>query len=170
MKTGQDRIYYLIADTVTAARGSPYLEQLRAKGVEVLLLADRVDEWMMGHLREFEGKRFKDAARGDLELGGLEGEADKAAAEAAHKDAEPLLKRLKDALGERVSEVKVSTRLADSPACLVLDATPDGEGFNDLALLVFDQAKLAESGSVANPGEFVRRLNRLLGQLMTPGG
>jgi molecular chaperone HtpG len=142
-------------------------------------------------------------------LGGLEGEADKAAAEAALKDAEPLLKRLKDALGERVTEVKVSMRLADSPACLVLDegdvgaqmrrilaaagqpvpeakpalevnaqhpllrrleATPDGEGFNDLALLVFDQAKLAESGSVANPGEFVRRLNRLLGQLMTPGG
>ena len=205
MKDGQDRIYYLISDSVTAARSSPYLETLRAKGVEVLLLADRVDEWMMGHLREFEGKRFKDAARGDLELGGLADEADKAAAESALKDAEPLLKRLKDALGERVSAVKVSTRLADSPACLVLDegdvgaqmrrilaaagqpvpesqpalevnaqhpllrrleATPDGEGFTDLALLVFDQAQLAESGSVANPGEFVRRLNRLLGQVM----
>ena len=205
MKDGQDRIYYLIADSVTAARSSPYLETLRAKGVEVLLLADRVDEWMMGHLREFEGKRFKDAARGDLELGGLADETDKAAAEAAIKDHEPLLKRLQDVLGERVTEVKVSLRLADSPACLVLDegdvgaqmrrilaaagqpvpeakpmlevnvghpllrrlaATPDGEGFNELALLVFDQAQLAESGSVANPGEFVRRLNRLFGQLM----
>ena len=208
MKSGQDRIYYLIADSLTAARGSPYLEQLRAKGIEVLLLADRVDEWMMGHLREFEGKRFKDVARGDLELGGLEGEADKAAAEEAQKENKKLLKRLKDALGERVSEVKVSSRLADTPACLVLaegdmgaqmrrimaaagqavpeakpelevnvghalikrlDATSAEDEFTELALLVFDQAKLAESGSVANPGEFVRRLNKLLGQLMAAG-
>ncbi|MBU3673043.1 MAG: molecular chaperone HtpG [Sinobacteraceae bacterium] len=206
MKSGQDRIYYLIADSLTAARGSPYLEQLRAKGVEVLLLTDRVDEWMMGHLREFEGKRFKDVARGDLELGGLEGEGDKAAAEEALKENKKLLKRIKDALGERVSEVKVSSRLADTPACLVLaegdmgaqmrrimaaagqavpeakpeleinvhhalikrlDATSAEDEFTELALLVFDQAKLAESGSVANPGEFVRRLNKLLGQLMT---
>jgi molecular chaperone HtpG len=208
MKSGQDRIYYLIADSLTAARGSPYLEQLRAKGIEVLLLADRVDEWMMGHLREFEGKRFKDVARGDLELGGLEGEADKAAAEEAQKENKKLLKRIKDALGERVSEVKVSSRLADTPACLVLaegdmgaqmrrimaaagqavpeakpelevnvghalikrlDATSAEDEFTELALLVFDQAKLAESGSVANPGEFVRRLNKLLGQLMAAG-
>jgi molecular chaperone HtpG len=208
MKSGQDRIYYLIADSLTAARGSPYLEQLRAKGIEVLLLADRVDEWMMGHLREFEGKRFKDVARGDLELGGLEGEADKAAAEEALKENKKLLKRIKDALGERVSEVKVSSRLADTPACLVLaegdmgaqmrrimaaagqavpeakpelevnvghalikrlDATSAEDEFTELALLVFDQAKLAESGSVANPGEFVRRLNKLLGQLMAAG-
>jgi molecular chaperone HtpG len=205
MKIGQDRIYYLIADSLTAARGSPYLEQLRAKGIEVLLLADRVDEWMMGHLRECEGKRFKDVARGGLELGGLEGEADKLAAEEALKENKKLLKRIKDALGERVSEVKVSSRLADTPACLVLaegdmgaqmrrimaaagqavpeakpelevnvghalikrlDATRAEDEFTELALLVFDQAKLAESGSVANPGEFVRRLNKLLGQLM----
>ena len=205
MKSGQDRIYYLIADSITAARGSPYLEQLRAKGVEVLLLADRVDEWMMGYVREFEGKRFKDVARGDLELGGLEGEADKTAAEEAVKENKKLLKRIQEALGDRVAEVKVSTRLADSPACLVLaegdmgaqmrrilaatgqsvpeakpaleinvghpllkrlDATHAEDEFVDLALLVYDQAKLAESGAVANPGEFVRRLNRLLGQLM----
>ena len=208
MKSGQERIYYLIADSLTAARGSPYLEQLKAKGIEVLLLADRVDEWMMGYVREFEGKRFKDVARGDLELGGLEGEADKAAAEEALKENKKLLKRIKDALGERVSEVKVSSRLADTPACLVLaegdmgaqmrrimaaagqsvpeakpelevnvghplikrlDATSAEDEFGELALLVFDQAKLAESGSVANPGEFVRRLNKLLGQLMKAG-
>ena len=208
MKSGQDRIYYLIADSLTAARGSPYLEQLKAKGVEVLLLVDRVDEWMMGYVREFEGKRFKDVARGDLELGGLEGEAEKAAAEEALKENKKLLKRIKDALGERVAEVKVSSRLADTPACLVLaegdmgaqmrrimaaagqsvpeakpelevnvghplikrlDATSVEDEFVELALLVFDQAKLAESGSVANPGEFVRRLNKLLGQLMKAG-
>ena len=208
MKSGQERIYYLIADSITAARGSPYLEQLRAKGIEVLLLADRVDEWMMGYVREFEGKRFKDVARGDLELGTLEGEADKAAAEEAVKENKKLLKRIKDALDERVSEVKISSRLADSPACLVLDegdmgaqmrrilaasgqAVPDAkpaieinvghplikrldattaeDEFSELALLVYDQAKLAESGAVANPGEFVRRLNKLLGQLMASG-
>ena len=206
MKSGQERIYYLIADSITAARGSPYLEQLRAKGIEVLLLADRVDEWMMGYLREFEGKRFKDVSRGDLELGGLEDDASKAAIDEAVKENKKLLKRIKDALGDRVSEVKVSSRLADTPACLVLsegdvgsqmrrilaasgqavpetkpsieinvahplirrlDAIRAEDEFGELALLVHDQAKLAESGSVANPGEFVRRLNKLLGQLMT---
>jgi len=205
MKSGQERIYYLIADSVTAARGSPYLEQLRTKGIEVLLLADRVDRWMMGYLREFEGKRFKDVSRGDLELGDLEDAASKAAIDEAVKENKKLLKRIKDALGERVSEVKVSSRLADTPACLVLsegdvgsqmrriltatgqavpeakpsieinvghplirrlDATRAEDDFAELALLVHDQAKLAESGSVANPGEFVRRLNKLLGQLM----
>lgn len=206
MKEGQERIYYIIADSIAAARGSPYLEQLRSKGVEVLLLADRVDEWMMGHVREFEGKRFKDVSRGDLELGSLEGEADKAAAAEAAKENEKLLKRLRDALGDRISEVKVSTRLTDTPACLVLaehdlgaqmrkilaatgqsapeskpalevnvghpllqrlESTMAEDDFVELALLIHDQAKLAESGSVANPGEFVRRLNRLLGQLMS---
>ncbi|MEY3712525.1 MAG: hypothetical protein RL321_145 [Pseudomonadota bacterium] len=205
MKPGQERIYYIIADSVTAARGSPYLEQLRSKGVEVLLLADRVDEWMMGHVREFEGKRFKDVSRGDLELGGLEADSDKAAAAEVAKENEKLLQRIKEALGDRISEVKVSTRLTDTPACLVLaehdlgaqmrkilaatgqaapeskpalevnvghpllkrlDATLAEDEFAELALVIHDQAKLAESGSVANPGEFVRRLNRLLGQLM----
>jgi molecular chaperone HtpG len=205
MKSGQERIYYIIADSVTAARGSPYLEQLKRKGIEVLLLADRVDEWMMGHVREFEGKRFKDVSRGDLELGALEDEADKSAAEAALKGNKKLLKRIKDALSERVEEVKVSTRLADSPACMVLaehdvgaqmrkilgaagqavpeskptleinvehplirrlDDTVAEDEFAELSLLVYDQAKLAESGTIANPGEFVRRLNRLLAQLM----
>jgi molecular chaperone HtpG len=208
MKSGQERIYYIIADSITAARGSPYLEQLRAKGIEVLLLADRVDEWMMGYLREFEGKRFKDVSRGDLELGDLEDAASKAAIDEAVKENKKLLKRIKDALGDRVSEVKVSSRLADTPACLVLseadvgsqmrrilaatgqavpetkpsieinvghplirrlDATRAEDEFAELALLVHDQAKLAESGSVANPGEFVRRLNKLLGQLMSTG-
>ena len=205
MQPGQERIYYVIADNPAAARGSPYIETLRARGIEVLLLSDRVDEWMMGHVREFDGKRFKDVARGDLELGELAGETAKQAAEQALKENEGLLRRVKDALGERVDEVRVSTRLADSPACLVLgegdagaqmrrilaaagqpapepkpaleinvghplvrrlDGTADAAAFEDLALLVYDQARLAESGAVANPGEFVRRLNRLLGQLM----
>src|SRR5215475_3299944 len=97
MKAGQQRIYYLIAESVAAARSSPYIEQLKERGVEVLLLSERVDEWVMGQLDEFEGKRFKDAARGDLELGTLAGAADKAAQEEAHKENKGLLKRVKDA-------------------------------------------------------------------------
>jgi molecular chaperone HtpG len=121
MQPGQDRIYYVIADTIDAARASPYIELLKERNVEVLLLADRIDEWVMGQLDEFEGKRFKDAARGDLELGTLASEADKAAQESALKESKGLLKRVKDVLGDRVSEVRTSTRLKDSPAVLVLN-------------------------------------------------
>jgi molecular chaperone HtpG len=120
MQAGQQRIYYVIADSIDAARASPYIELLKDRGIEVLLLADRIDEWVIGQLDEFGGKRFKDAARGDLELGSLTGEADKAAQEEAHKESKGLLKRVKDALGDKVTEVRTSTRLKDSPAVLVL--------------------------------------------------
>jgi molecular chaperone HtpG len=95
------------------------LERLKATGVEVLLLGERIDEWVADRLGEFDGKRFKDVARGDLELGGLADEAGKAQAEAALKHSEGLFKRCKVALGERITEVRPSTRLQDSPACLV---------------------------------------------------
>jgi molecular chaperone HtpG len=120
MKQGQERIYFLIADSIEAARASPYIERLKERGVEVLLLSERIDEWVMGQIDAFEGKRFKDAARGELELGGLASEADRTLAEAELKESKSLLKRVKDALGERVTEVKVASRLKDSPACLVL--------------------------------------------------
>jgi molecular chaperone HtpG len=120
MKPGQSRIYYVIAESVEAARASLYIETLRARGIEVLLLAERIDEWVMGQLPEFEGKRFKDAARGDLELGDLENEADRKERDSALKESKGLLKRIKDSLGDRVTEVRVGTRLEDSPACLVL--------------------------------------------------
>jgi molecular chaperone HtpG len=120
MQTGQDRIYYVIADSVDSARASPYIELLKERGIEVLLLGERIDEWVMGQLEQFEGKRFKDAARGDLELGTLAGAEDKAAQEEAHKESKGLLRRVKDALGDRVTEVRNSTRLKDSPAVLVL--------------------------------------------------
>src|SRR6185312_3004099 len=120
MQAGQQRIYYVIADSLDAARASPYIELLKDRGIEVLLLADRIDEWVMGQLDEFEGKRFKDAARGDLELGSLTGEADKAAQEEAHKESKGLLKRVKDALGDKVTDTRNSTRLKDSPAVLVI--------------------------------------------------
>jgi molecular chaperone HtpG len=120
MKPGQERIYYVIAESLPAARSSPAIERLKERGLEVLLLAERIDEWVMGYVESYEGKRFKDATRGDLELGGLESEADKRQHNAELKESKGLLKRIKDALGERVTEVRVSERLKESPACLVL--------------------------------------------------
>jgi molecular chaperone HtpG len=168
------------------------------------LLGDRIDEWVMGQIGEYEGKRFKDAARGDLELGTLAGAGDELKVEESLKEHKGLLKRVKDALGERVLEVRISRRLADSPACLVLgehdlgsrmrrilagsgqappetkpvlelnvdhalvkhlDALRDAQRFSELALVLFDQAALAEGGQLANPAQYVRRLNRLLTEL-----
>jgi molecular chaperone HtpG len=120
MKPGQERIYYVIAESLAAARGSPAIERLKEEGLEVLLLAERIDEWVMGQAEKFEGKRFKDATRGDLELGGLSGEARRKQYDAELKESKGLLKRIKDSLGERVTEVRVSERLQESPACLVL--------------------------------------------------
>jgi len=120
MKPGQERIYYIIAESIAAAHASPAIERLKERGIEVLLLADRIDEWVMGHIENYEGKRFKDATRGDLELGGLASDADRKQHDAELKESKGLLKRIKDALGERVTEVRVSDRLKDSPAVLVL--------------------------------------------------
>jgi molecular chaperone HtpG len=201
MKPGQDRIYYVIGDSFTAARSSAHLEQLRSKGLEVLLLSDRIDEWLMDHLREFGGKQLRNVARGDLDLSGVESDADKAQRESLAKEHGAVAERIKKVLSEKVSDVKVTTRLSESPAVLVLgehdmgaqmrrileaagqkapDAKPnleinplhpllqrlealaEGEEFNDLSLLLFEQATLADGGQLAEPAEFVRRLNRLL--------
>jgi molecular chaperone HtpG len=132
MKPGQDRIYYIIGESVAAARASPYIERLTQRGLEVLLLSERIDEWVMGQFMGdvdgFPGKRFKDAARGDLELGTLESEADRKRRDEELKESKGLLKRVKDAIGDRVLEVRVSTRLTDSPACLVLGEHDLGAG------------------------------------------
>ena len=120
MKPGQERIYYVIAETLEAARASPAIERLKERGLEVLLLGERIDEWVMGQLETYEGKRFKDASRGDLELGGLASDADRKQQDAQLKESKGLLKRIKDALGQRITEARVSERLTESPACLVL--------------------------------------------------
>ncbi|GAA0620062.1 molecular chaperone HtpG [Halomonas beimenensis] len=120
MKEGQEKIYYIVADGFNAAKSSPHLEIFRKKGIEVLLLHDRIDEWLMSHLTEFEGKRFVDVAKGELDLGEIEGEEEKKAQEETAKAKEDLVKRVKEALGEEVQEVKVTHRLTDSPACVVL--------------------------------------------------
>ena len=119
-KEGQDKIYFLTGESYAAVKNSPHLEVFRKKGIEVLLLTDRIDEWLMSYLSEFDGKSFVDVARGDLDLGNLDSEEDKKAAEEVAKSKEGLVERLKTALGESVAEVRVSHRLTDSPAILAI--------------------------------------------------
>ena len=200
MQSGQDKIYFVVGENLAAARSHPAIEALKARNVEVLLLGRRIDAWVMDHLQDFEGKKFKDATRGDLDLGSLASAADKEKAEAQLKESKSLLKRVKDSLGERVSEVRVSTRLKDSAAVLVageydmsaplrraleaagqaapptqpvlelnvdhhlvkyLEKRENAEEFGDLALVLYEQATLAEGAQLPDPGAFVQRLNRL---------
>jgi len=198
MQTGQDKFYFVVGENLAAARSHPAIEALKARNVEVLLLGRRIDAWVMDHLQEFEGKKFKDATRGDLELGGLASAAEKEKAEA--QEYKTLLKRVKDSLGDRVSEVRVSTRLRDSAAVLVageydmsaplrraleaagqsappsqpvlelnvdhhlvkyLEKRSDDQEFGDLAMVLYEQATLAEGAQLPDPGAFVQRLNKL---------
>ncbi|NVZ21592.1 molecular chaperone HtpG [Pseudomonas costantinii] len=119
-KEGQDKIYYLTGETYAQVKNSPHLEVFRKKGIEVLLLTDRIDEWLMSYLNEFDGKSFVDVARGDLDLGNLDSEEEKKEAEEVAKAKEGLVERIKASLGEAVSEVRVSHRLTDSPAILAI--------------------------------------------------
>jgi molecular chaperone HtpG len=199
MKEGQDKIYYVTADTLDAARSSPQLEIFRKKGIEVLLLADRVDEWMLSFLHEFDGKPLASVAKGGLDLAALADEQEKAAQQQSSEEFKDLVERVKGALGERVKDVRVSARLTESAACIVSDEhemsghlqrllkaagqkTPesapilelnphhplvtrlksDERDFADWAQLLFDEAMLAEGGSLNDPAAFVQRVNRLL--------
>jgi molecular chaperone HtpG len=201
MKGAQDKIYYITADSYQAASNSPHLEVFRKQGIEVLVMYDRVDEWMMGHLQDFDGKPFQSVAKGDIDLSNLEDESEKEARKESEEQAKDLIERLGKALEEKVADVRVSHRLTDSPSCLVLDEhdmamhmqallkqaghempgskphleiNPEhdlvkrlaGEGdessFNDWAMLLFEQAWLAEGGQLDDPAGFVRRLNGLL--------
>lgn len=120
MKEGQDKIYFLTGESYAQVKNSPHLEVFRKKGIEVLLLTDRIDEWLMSYLTDFDGKQFADVARGDLDLGKLDSEEDKKAQEEIAKSKESLIERLKGALGDEVAEVRVSHRLTDSPAILAI--------------------------------------------------
>ena len=199
MKPGQDKIYYVTAETFLAAKNSPHLELLRQKGVEALLLYDRVDEWVVAHLHEFEGKPLASAAKGELELGKLEDEAEKKEQEKRADEFKDLVSKLKETLGDKVKEVRVTHRLTSSPSCLVADEQDLGgnlarilkaagqkvpvgkpileinpahplverlkdekERFADWSHLLFEQALLAEGGTLEDPAGFVRRTNELL--------
>jgi len=198
MKEGQEPIYYITADSLAAAKNSPQLEIFRKKGIEVLLLTDRVDEWMLSHLYEFDGKPLQSVAKGAVDLGKLQDEEEKKKAEEAAEAFKPVLERLKETLKARAKDVRVTTRLVDSPACIVVEegdmsghlarllkqagqAAPaplptleinaehalvkkleSSAHFDDLAQVLFDQAVLAEGGSLEDPAAYVKRVNAML--------
>jgi len=121
MKEGQDKLYYITGDSYAAVKNSPHLELFKKKGIEVILMHDRVDEWMMSYLSEYDGKSFVNIAKGELDLGELEDKEEKKKAEKATKDNEKLLKQMTESLGDKVKDVRVSTRLTESPSCLVVE-------------------------------------------------
>lgn len=203
MQEGQEAIYYIIADSYDAASGSPHLEMFRKKGIEVLLLTDRIDEWLVSHLTEFEGKSLKSVTAADLKE--FEEEAEKEVSEEEKKEREALVEKVKKALGDEVADVKVTYRLTDSPACVVdaegeisshlakimaqmgqdapkpkqvLELNPDHpvvkklEKIEDESQLkewshfLLDQAKLAEGDLPEKPAEFIKRMNKLISDMM----
>jgi molecular chaperone HtpG len=121
MKEGQDAIYYITADTLAGAKNSPQLEVFKKKGLEVLLMTDRVDEWALNYLNDFDGTPMQSVAKGAVDLGKLQDEAEKKAAEDAAETVKPLLAKLKEALKDKAQDVRVTTRLVDSAACLVAE-------------------------------------------------
>jgi molecular chaperone HtpG len=206
MKDGQDKIYYVAAETYQTASNSPHLEVFRKKGIDVLLLHDRIDEWLMGHLMEFDGKHFQDVAKGSLDLGELEDKEEQEEQEKVEEEFKGLVDRIKEVMAEQVEDVRLTHRLTDSPSCLVvgdddmgmqmrrileaagqsmpgskrifeinpehplvekLNDEPDMDRFNDLTMILYDQAQLAEGGQLDDPGSYVKRLNKLLLELST---
>ncbi len=199
MKDGQSKIYYVTAESFKAAKNSPHLEVFRKKGIEVLLMAESIDEWVVGNLPDFEGRALVSVAKGGLDLGAMEDEEEKQARERDEGEFKPLVERLQGSLGERVKDVRVTHRLTESPACLVseefeiggnlarilksagrdapvskptLEINPqhpvvqrlrdEQAHFDDWAAVLFDQALLAEGGTLEDPASFVRRMNQLM--------
>ena len=205
MKEGQQKIYFISAENYITASHSPHLEVFRKKDIEVLILFDRIDEWMMGNLNEFDGKSFQDIGKGDLDLGTMDTEDDKKEQEKVEKESEDLVERLKAVLTDKVESVRATSRLTDSPACLVvgehdmgaqmrqimeaagqalpdnkptfeinpnhalmqrLDQEPDEDRFADLSWILFDQASLSQGSQLKDPNEYVKRINKLLAELV----
>ncbi len=166
MKEGQSAIYYVTAETFPAARNSPHLEIFRKKGIEVLLLSDRVDEWVVGHLSEFGGKPLVSVAKGGLDLGSMEDEAEKSARERDEGDAKDLIDRIKAVLGERVKDVRVSSRLTESPACLVADEHDPSGNLARILKSVGQDAPAAVPIMEINPGHaLLKRMEGDTGQI-----
>ena len=204
MKEGQDKIYYVVAESLKTARNSPHLEIFRKKGIEVILMHDRIDEWLMSYLQEFDGKHFQDISRGELDLGKLEDQEEKQKQETVEQTFQGLVDRVKSRLADKVQTVRMTHRLTESPACLAvgendmgeqmrrimqasgqkvpetkpifelnpehplvvkLDKEADDDRFNELIEILFDQAALAEGRHLEDPGNFTRRLNKLLLEL-----
>ncbi len=201
MKEGQDKIYYVVADSFEAAKNSPHLEVFRKKGIEVLLMSDRIDEWLVSHLTEFDSKQLQSVTRGGLDLGDMDDAETKEAQEKLEKEFDSVVVRIKETLKDKVKDVKLSQRLTDSPVCIVADdddmssqmaklmasvgqEVPDSlpifeingehelvkhvadeqddDKFNQWVEVLFEQAMLAERGSLKDPASFVARLNKLM--------
>jgi molecular chaperone HtpG len=201
MKEGQDKIYYVVADSFEAAKNSPHLEVFRKKGIEVLLMSDRIDEWLVSHLTEVDGKQLQSVTRGGLDLGDMDDEETKQAQKKLEQEFDTVVTRIKASLEGKVKDVKLSQRLTDSPACIVADENDmssqmmklmqsvgqdvpdslpifeingehelvkhvadetDDEVFNQWTEVLFEQAMLAERGSLKDPASFVARLNKLM--------
>jgi molecular chaperone HtpG len=159
MKPDQEKIYYVTAETFAAAKNSPHLEVFRKKGIEVLLLAERVDEWVVGHLTEFEGKPLQSVAKGGLDLGKLADEAEKKKAEEAAGEYKDLVERIRTTLGDAVKDVRVTTRLTDSPACVVADEFDMGGNLQRILKSVGQNAPAAKPILEINPDHpMVQRL------------
>lgn len=202
MKDGQKAIYYVTADSYTAAKNSPHLELFNKKGIEVLLLSDRIDEWLLGHLTEFDGKPLQSITKSDLDLGDLADKQEEESQKAQEAEFASFLERAKSYFGERVKKVALTHRLTDTPAVVSTDSDEmttqmaklfaamgqqapevkytfelnpdhpmikrvadiaDEDQFNDWLELLFEQALLAERGTLENPTAFIKRMNKLLG-------
>lgn len=159
MKEGQEKIYFVTADNLKAAKSSPHLEIFRKKGIEVLLLADRVDEWLVSHLTEFEGKPLQSVAKGGLDLGNLEDESEKEEHKKESDEYHDLVERMKEVLGEKVKDVRVTLRLTESPACLVADTYDMGGNLERLLKQAGQQVNHAKPILEINPyHSMVKRL------------
>lgn len=159
MKSGQEKIYYITAESFPAAKNSPHLEVFRKKGVEVLLLHDRVDEWVVANLPAFEGKPLQSVAKGELDLGKLQDETERKERERDEREFRELVSRLQEALGDRVKEVRVSHRLTESPACLVVEANAIGMNLERLLKLTGQKVPPVRPILEINPRHpLVRRL------------
>jgi molecular chaperone HtpG len=160
MKEGQDKIYYVTAETFAAAKNSPHLEIFRKKGIEVLLMSDRVDEWALSSLTDFEGKTLQSVAKGGLDLGKLEDESEKKEQEREVGEYKELIERIKKSLGEKVKDVRVTHRLTESPVCLVADAQDMGMHLERLLKAAGQQVPNSKPILEVNPHHpLVERLN-----------
>lgn len=151
MKEGQENIYFVTADSLNAAKSSPHLEVFRKKGIEVLLLAERVDEWLASNLNEFDGKSLQSVAKGSLDLGDLQDKAEKEEREKESDELQPLTEKMQEVLGERVKEVRITLRLTESPACLVADAHDMGGNLERLLKSAGQQVNHAKPILEINP-------------------
>jgi molecular chaperone HtpG len=201
MPESQKSIYYVIADSYMTAKSSPHLEIFRKKDIEVLLLSEPIDEWVTTHLSEFDSKKLQSVNKGELDLGDIQDEGEKKKDKESNKAHDELVKRIKDILDEKVKEVRVTSRLTTSPACLVsddndmgrhleqilkasgqnipgskpileinpdhpiikkIDGEKDNDLFTDWSHILFDQALLSEGGQLADPVNFVNKLNAMI--------